>query len=487
MTGLLIFLIIALILVVMFQVTKTLDMVSELRSDEREEERHASTQSRLLMAFLVLGLVGFFWTFRAYRYKLFPESASEHGLLLSNLFFWTLLITGIVFVITNVLLFVFAYQYRWKNNRRAAHIAHNNTLEFIWTAIPAVVLTFLVVLGLRAWNEITGEEPEDAMVFEMTGQQFFWLSRYPGPDGVLGLRDYNLISAENPLGLVTPEFIDHKRVDLLEKLEKLESRKAALPGLIASTEEFIRRNPNPIPVDSARQTLKSLVEEQDELPGLQDRTRAHYRRIADKFTPEYLASPEVAPLVMASYDDFQPSELHLPVNRNVLARITAIDVLHNFYIPYMSVKMDAVPGIPTRFQFKPTKTTEDMKAILAQNPEWQVIPEGGTEPKWKNFVYEVACAELCGKGHNSMRYVLNVGTEEEHNAWLNQQTAFFDLQKENLIRWSEEQYAQYEQQFVFVKDDSHHGGDHHDEDHHEEENHELHAGLKPTQAASTAR
>ena len=165
----------------------------------------------------------------------------------------------------------------------------------------------------------------------------------------------------------------------------------------------------------------------------------------------------------------------------------AIDVLHNFYIPYMSVKMDAVPGIPTRFQFKPTKTTEDMKAILAQNPEWQIIPEGGSEPKWKNFVYEVACAELCGKGHNSMRYMLNVGTEEEHNAWLNQQTAFFDLQKDNLIRWSDEQYAQYEKQFVFGKDDSHHGGDHHDEDHHEDQNHELHAGLKPTQAAASTR
>ncbi|MBI1193992.1 MAG: hypothetical protein GC205_12605 [Bacteroidetes bacterium] len=474
MTGFLIFLIIALIVVVMFQVTKTLDMVSELRADEKEEERHAVTQGRLMIAFLVLGLVGFFWTFGAYQSKLFPQSASVHGELLKNLFFWTLLITGVVFVITNILLFVFAYQYRWKNNRKAEHISHNNTLEFIWTAIPALVLTFLVVLGLRAWYQITGEESEDALVFEVTGQQFFWSSRYPGPDGVLGLRDYNLISAENPLGIATPEFIDHKRVDLLIRLRDLKQREAALPELIAAAQDIIDHNPNPYPVDSAKVTLKALLKEQKELPGLQNRTRAHYKRIVEKFTPEYLASAEVAPLIKAGYDDFMPSELHLPVDREVVARITALDVLHDFYIPYMSVKMDAVPGIPTRFKFTPTITTEEMREILKDNPEWQRIDEGATEPRWKNFIYEVACAELCGKGHNSMRYLLDVDTEEEYSAWLGQQTAFFDLQKESLVKWENAEYAEFEKAYVFIDAGGHgddHGGDNHDNDHSGEEQH----------------
>ncbi|HCK22007.1 MAG TPA: hypothetical protein DHW15_07575, partial [Bacteroidetes bacterium] len=55
----------------------------------------------------------------------------------------------------------------------------------------------------------------DALVFEMTGQQFFWTSRYPGADGKLGLRDYNLICPENPLGVVTKEYVEH-RLNLLE-------------------------------------------------------------------------------------------------------------------------------------------------------------------------------------------------------------------------------------------------------------------------------
>jgi hypothetical protein len=234
--------------------------------------------------------------------------------------------------------------------------------------------------------------------------------------------------------------------------------------MIDETTDFIEHHQNPIPVDSAKKSLVKYRDELKDLAGLQQRTRDHYKRILERFTPEYLADPEVAPLVQACYDDFQPQELHLPVNREVMARITALDVLHDFYIPYMSVKMDAVPGMPTRFKFTPTITTEEMREYLKDNPEWQVIDEGADEPRWKNFVYEVACAEICGKGHNSMRYVLDVDPEEEYNAWLTQQTAFFDLQKESLVAWSPAEYERLESEFVFGHDAGH--GDDHGDDHH---------------------
>lgn len=486
MTGFLIFLIIALVLVALFQVTKTLDLVSELRADDKEEERHADFHGKLMLLFLVAGMFGFFWCFGAYNSKLFPKAASEHGILLDNLFFWTLLITGVVFILTNIALFVFAYIYRWRNDGKAEHIAHNNMLEFIWTAVPAVVLTFLVVLGLRAWNEITGEPSEDAYVFEMTGQQFFWSSRFPGADGELGIKDYNLISAENPLGVVLPEFIDHKRVDILNQLADLEEYNNSLPQLIEDTEYFIEHHPNPIPVDSAKKTLKKYYKDVKEIPAKQKRVRAHYRRILKKFTPEYLADAEVAPLIQAGYDDFQPSEVHLPVDRECMVRITSKDVLHNFYIPYLSVKMDAVPGIPTRFKFVPKVTTEDMRERIADNKEWQVVDEGADEPRWKSFVYEIACAELCGKGHNSMRYVLDIDTEQDFNTWLTEQTPLFDLQKESLAKLSEAEYSRLEEMYVNVDVDHHgghgghggHGDDHgsdHDEDHDDHGDEDGHA------------
>ncbi|MBK7109283.1 MAG: hypothetical protein IPH61_09200 [Bacteroidetes bacterium] len=92
----------------------------------------------------------------------------------------------------------------------------------------------------------------------------------------------------------------------------------------------------------------------------------------------------------AGYDDLMPSQIHLPVNKEALAKITALDVLHDFYVPHMKVKMDAVPGMPTFLEFTPTLTTTEMRDILSSNPIWQKVKDGDTDPIWKSFNYEVA-------------------------------------------------------------------------------------------------
>jgi cytochrome c oxidase subunit 2 len=66
------------------------------------------------------------------------------------------------------------------------------------------------------------------------------------------------------------------------------------------------------------------------------------------------------------------------------------------------MKMDAVPGTPTTMWFTPKFTTKEMK-VKTGNPE---------------FVYEISCDQLCGKGHWSMRGVIVVETQEEFDAWL---------------------------------------------------------------------
>ena len=67
--------------------------------------------------------------------------------------------------------------------------------------------------------------------------------------------------------------------------------------------------------------------------------------------------------------------------------------------------MDAVPGIPTTMWFTPKYTTEEMKKKMG-NP---------------NFQYEIACDQMCGNGHYSMKGVIQVVTAEEYNAWLAKQ------------------------------------------------------------------
>lgn len=105
-------------------------------------------------------------------------------------------------------------------------------------------------------------------------------------------------------------------------------------------------------------------------------------------------------------DDFMAQELVLLKDRPVLVKINSLDVLHNFYLPQFNVKMDAVPGIPTQFWFIPTITSEEAKEIF-NDPD---------------FVYELACAELCGKSHFAMRREVRVvETQAEFDEWVSKQ------------------------------------------------------------------
>src|SRR5690606_4917444 len=127
-------------------------------------------------------------------------------------------------------------------------------------------------------------------------------------------------------------------------------------------------------------------------------------------------------------DDLQPSEIVLPVGKKVRVRILAREVLHSFFLPHFRVKMDAVPGMPTYFVFTPSITTEQYRQQLSEYPEYQV-PADPSDPngpqKWEVFDYELACAELCGSGHFSMRKVVRVVEEDEYNAWLASQTPYY--------------------------------------------------------------
>lgn len=106
----------------------------------------------------------------------------------------------------------------------------------------------------------------------------------------------------------------------------------------------------------------------------------------------------------ANHDDIYVSgePMHLVVNKPVKLVIGAKDVIHDVGLAHFRMKMDAVPGTPTTMWFTPTKTTADMKK----------------ETKNPNFVYEISCDQMCGKGHWSMRGEIIVETQEEFDAWL---------------------------------------------------------------------
>ncbi len=170
-------------------------------------------QSYMFGIALIAGLYGTYWSYTVQGPMSVTESATIHGQRLDLMFNVTLIITTIVFVLTHILLFGFAFKYPGSDKKKAYFYPHNNTVERVWTIVPAIVLTVLVLLGFFTWRSITNvpeAEQKKAIALEITGEQFKWNIRYSGDDNELGLKNYKLINANNNLGI---DYNDHKSWD----------------------------------------------------------------------------------------------------------------------------------------------------------------------------------------------------------------------------------------------------------------------------------
>jgi len=197
-----------------FQIAKASEYVGVLKGEKKNFEQNNKVNGFLMIVFLVLGLIGVYWCNEIYRGKILGESASVHGEQIDTMLYITIAITGVVFVITQILLFWFAYKYQYSEKRQAHYFPHNNRLEVIWTVVPAIFLTVLVGFGLFYWFRITGEAPADANQIEVTGKQFGWIFRYPGKDHTFGKKYYQNINdgANNQLGLLWDDPYSHDDV-----------------------------------------------------------------------------------------------------------------------------------------------------------------------------------------------------------------------------------------------------------------------------------
>ena len=205
-----------LIFVVIFQIAKASEYVSVLKGEDKTRKQNNRINAFFLLGFLVFGLIGVWYCNELFYPKtLFPQgSASVEGESLDLMFMITVAVTGVVFVITQVLLFWFSYKYQESDDRKAFYFPHNNKLELLWTTVPAIFLTVLVVFGLKYWFKITGDAPKDAIVVEVTGHQFAWEFRYPGADKVLGKKNFKLTTAINNLGVDFNDPASHDDIHL---------------------------------------------------------------------------------------------------------------------------------------------------------------------------------------------------------------------------------------------------------------------------------
>lgn len=318
MTTFLICAVVVLVFLVIFQIAKASEYVSVLKGERKAAQQSNRINGFMMIAFLIFGLIGVYVCHDLYYEKtLFPQgSASVQGEQVDSMFLWTVIVTGIVFFITQIILFVFAWKYQEKENRKVVFFPHNNTMEIVWTVIPAIALTVLVVIGLRNWFDFTSEAPKEALEVEVTGKQFGWIFRYPGKDQTFGKKYYKNIDEANS-----------------NQLGQIWEDKANEDDVVATQNMYIVKG------------------------------------------------------------------------RPVKLIINSRDVIHDVGLPHFRMKMDAVPGTPTSMWFTPKYTTKEMQERTGNSA----------------FAFEIACDQICGSGHYSMKGNVVVVTQAEYDVWLAKQ------------------------------------------------------------------
>ncbi|HXJ98838.1 MAG TPA: cytochrome c oxidase subunit II [Gelidibacter sp.] len=351
MTVLFTLIIVLFVAVAIWQLVKIFDLAQV--STDTSNGGIATDYDNKVNGYLMLWFLAFIYIFTIIcliywgHMPLMSNAASEHGAQIDNLMIISMVLLFVVQALTQFLLHWFAFKYRGEQGKKALYYADNNTLEAIWTIIPVITLSGLIIYGLFTWTSIMNiDEDSDPMVVELYAQQFAWTARYAGQDNVLGKANVRLIDIDraNVLGI-------------------------------------------------------------DE------------------------ADPNAA-------DDIIVKELHLVVGQPVVFEIRSQDVLHSAYMPHFRAQMNCVPGMITKFAFTPTITTKEMRekpdmiekvqninAIRAEKSiELMAKGEEALDPY--DFHFLLLCNKICGKSHYNMQMNIIVETQEEFNAWIQEQQTF---------------------------------------------------------------
>lgn len=358
---------------------------------------------------LIAGAIGVWYELKYHGpYVMNSNAASEHGKALDSMFNITFGFTFAVFIITQICLFWFTFRYRYNDNRKALYYYHNNKLEIIWTVIPSIVLTFLVLRGFNTWSKITNSNPKDAIEVEVVAQQFQWTARYGGADNQLGKFHFTFIDDKNSMGLAIEGYVDSLLLKLETNLKNLNTQK----DTIAKTVTALTTKYNKL---KASRPERGYEKEYKELRtalcdaksgALLSQLELEIRRI--NTTIERIKKIRVNKDYFngKGSDDVIAQEICLIKNKTYKFKFRSKDVLHSAWIPEFRAQMNCVPGMPTQFVFTPIKTTVEARK------------EKGNA----KFNYYLYCNKICGPSHHGMKITVTVvNSEQEFNEWMNKQ------------------------------------------------------------------
>ena len=372
------------------QLVRLYELSSKLRNRREEDvtNRDNKLNANLLLAFMIFFYAGFIYLMTEYGWTGRGDAASVHGETTDWLLNLNFVIIIAIFFLTNTLLFGFAWKYVRKPGVKAYFYPHDNKLELIWTVIPAIVLAVIIILGLKTWNDITGDSSKEAIRIELFSKQFDWTARYSGEDNVLGKFDYKLTTQENELALLTSATLD-------SAIRYMEFGKVDSTVLGIKLLENKLNNPKNIFIPEDRIKMEADLDRKTRFLRLLYQMKARHNGKLDA----------------SAYDDIlQKDTLHLLKGKEYEISFRAKDVLHSAYFPHLRAQINAVPGQVTRLKVTPTISTKEMR-------------ERKNNPK---FNYVLMCNKICGSAHYKMKMIVVIDTPQQYNAWLKSKTTFKD-------------------------------------------------------------
>lgn len=335
-----------------------------------------------------------------------PENVSTFGRDIDQLYYGILVITGVVFIATQLALCYILYTFgdAAPQGTKADYTHGSRKLEILWTVVPAIVLLFIALYQMPAWIEIRfpQSKPNIPPIARVVARQFEWRMVYPGPDGQMDTSDD--VHVPNELHIIkgARTLIDLRTMDVLHSffLPHLRVKQDAVPGLAI-----------PVWFDA----LKSTREFQSEAAGYRPSQVRHPEGLFAKLD---LADDPIAAHLKALLGSETRDSLSYPADDALVAKL--LDDLNG-------VLASTELYSPERFA-KVTLSEETKRNLAAKpvaGPLLLLLNRKLLDDAWPHLVeplgrhYDLVCAELCGWGHYKMKGRLYVhDTREEFNAWM---------------------------------------------------------------------
>jgi cytochrome c oxidase subunit 2 len=162
-----------------------------------------------------------------------PEGVSSYSHDIDAMFWLILWITGIIFVVVELLLVFFLWKYRHREGRQVTYTHGNNRVEVLWTIVPAVICVVLALMSRRIWADVKQRMPEGAMTVGIEAEQFAWNIHYPGPDGKVFTEDDVVTLNQMHIPVGRPVVVALRSKDVIHSffLPEFRVKQDAVPGM----------------------------------------------------------------------------------------------------------------------------------------------------------------------------------------------------------------------------------------------------------------